>query len=112
MAGGGDLSRTRAAALVLFDMHDEVGDMVADPIVPISDVKSAQDPVELGFPVSLVTANAAAKRDDRFGISHHRARPDLDPKVPDRLALLSRSHSAFVRSVSASDVALVVPPCA
>ena len=86
VADGGDLGRTRAIALVAFDMADEVAHLIADLIVLIVDGKSAQDPVEVGLPVSLVAADGSAKGDDGFRTSVALARPDLDPKAPDRLA--------------------------
>src|SRR3984957_7061185 len=111
VANGDNLRRTRAVALVAFDMADEVSDMVADLLVLIVDGKSAQDPVEVGFPVSLVAADGSAKGDDSFGTSHALARPDLDPQaVRDTLALPGRQHSAFVRSIAAPDIAPLIEP--
>ena len=111
MANGDKLGRAFPIATVGFDMADEVADMVTDLIVLIVDGKSAQDPVEVGFPVSLVAADGSAKGDDSFGTSHASARPDLDPQaVRDGLALPCHPHSACVRSIAAPDIAPLIEP--
>src|SRR5580693_160824 len=92
-------------------MADEVADMVTDLIVLIVDGKSAQDPVEVGFPVSLVAADGSAKGDDSFGTSDALARPDLNPEaVGDGLALRCHPHSACVCSIAAPYVAPFMEP--
>src|SRR6516162_4853085 len=91
-------------------MADEVAHMVADLVILIVDGKSAQDPVEVGFPVPLVAAHGSAKGDDGFWTCDPLARPDLNPKASHRLALPGRPHPAFVRSVAAPDVAPFLEP--
>jgi hypothetical protein len=111
VADGDDLGHAFPITIVAFDMADEVADMVADLIVPIVDGKSAQDPVEVGCPITLVAADCSAKGDNSFLTSHPLARPDLNPQaVRDRLALPGRPHSAFVRSITAPDVAPFIEP--
>src|ERR1700734_4455202 len=78
-------------------MADEIADMVADLLVLIGDGKGAQDPVEVGFPISPVSANGSAKGDDSFATSDALARPDLNAQaIRDTLALTGRLHSTFV----------------
>lgn len=91
-------------------MADEVADMVAYLVVLIVDGKSAQDPVEVGLPVSLVAADGSAKGDDSFRTSRALARPDFNAQASDRLALSGRPHPAFVGSVAAPDVAPLIEP--
>jgi hypothetical protein len=79
VADGDDLGHAFPITIVAFDMADEVSDMVANLIVLIVDGKGAQDPVEVGFPITLVAADGSAEGDDSFGTSHALARPDLDP---------------------------------
>src|SRR5271166_5867570 len=110
MADRGNLGPTRSGALVAFDMGDEVAHMVADLIVLIVDGKSAQDPVEVGFPVSLVAPDGSAEGDDSFRTLDALAGPDLDPQASDGLALPGRPHLALVRSVATPDVAPFVKP--
>ena len=78
VADGGDLSRSAPVARVAHDMVEEVADMVAHLVVLVVDGESAQNPVEVGFPVSFVPADGAAKGDDSFGTASAHARPDLD----------------------------------
>ena len=86
-------------------MADEIADMVADLLVLIVDGKSVQDPVEVGFPVSLVAADGSAKGDDSFRTSDALARPDLNSQAAsDRFAWPGRPHSAFVRSTAAPGI--------
>src|ERR1700722_11763050 len=111
MADGDNLGFSPAVAFVAFDMADEIADMVADFLVLIVDWKGAQDPVEVGFPVSLVAAHGSAKGDDSFETLDALARPDLNSQAAsDRFAWPGRPHSAFVRSLAAPDVAPLTEP--
>ena len=103
VADGGDLGPTGAVAFVAFDMADEIVDMVAHLLVLVVDGKGAQDPVEVGFPVSLVAADCSAEGDDGFRTRGALARPDLDPQSAHGLGLPCRPHSAFVRTIAAPD---------
>src|SRR5580704_10018367 len=92
-------------------MADEGADMVTDLIVLIVDGKSAKDPAEVGFPISLVAADGSAKGDDSFGTSDALARPDLNPQAPGaRLPLPGGSDSAFIRTFATPDIAPLLEP--
>src|SRR5258708_3265420 len=92
-------------------MADEIADMVADLLILIVDGKGAQDPVEVGFPISLVAADGSAKGDDSFETSGALARPDLNAQaVRDTLALTGRLHSAFVGSTATPHGAPLIEP--
>src|ERR1700722_18159208 len=71
-------------------MADEIADMVADLIVLIVDWKGAQDPMEVGFPISLVAAHGSAKGDDSFGTPDALARPDLNAPAGRALVVGAR----------------------
>src|ERR1700722_13884040 len=111
MADGDNLGRALVVAFVAFDMADEIADMVPDLLVLIVDGKGAQDPVEVGFPISLVTAHGSAKGDDSFGTPDALARPDLNAQaVRDTLARTRRLHFAFVGSTATPHVAPLIEP--
>src|ERR1700722_10120749 len=111
MADGDNLGFSPAVAFVAFDMADEIADMVADFLVLIVDGKGAQDPLEFGFPISLVAAHGSAKGDDSFGTPDALARPDLNAQaVRDTLARTSGLHSTFVGSTATPHVAPLIEP--
>src|ERR1700722_18126266 len=111
MADGDNLGFSPAVAFVAFDMADEIADMVADFLVLIVDWKGAQDPVEVGFPISLVAAHGSAKGDYSFRTPYALARPDLNAQaVRNTLARTSGLDSAFVGSTATPHVAPLIEP--
>src|SRR5208337_3226590 len=91
-------------------MLDEVADVVSDLIILVVNWKSAQYPMKIGFPVSLVAADRSAKRDDCLRTSRALPRPDLNAEAANGFALTRRPHFARVRPVATPDVAPLIEP--